>query len=251
MTPDDARARGPAPRAARPVPDRPRRTTTTGTASRRSSSSCATTRLPGDRRARRGLSRTGYYGETPETMARRPADAARRPSGGLRADAPDGLARASGRRWTAAIRGHGAREVRHRHRAPRPRRQASRACPVHDLLGLSADIPPTDFTLGIDEPAVVAERARAGGGLPGAQDQGAAARRDLATLEAVRGVYGGPLRVDANTGWTPEGAGELLPDARAPRRRAHRAAVPGAAASTSCAGSRSARRCRSSPTRAA
>jgi len=32
--------------------------------------------------------------------------------------------------------------------------------PVFQLLGLSAEIPPTDFTLGLDEPAVVAERAR-------------------------------------------------------------------------------------------
>ena len=35
---------------------------------------------------------------------------------------------------------------------------------------------------------------------------------DLATLEAVRAVYGGPIRVDANTGWTPEGALALLPE---------------------------------------
>ena len=32
--------------------------------------------------------------------------------------------------------------------------------PVHALLGLAPAIPPTDFTLGLDEPAVVAERAR-------------------------------------------------------------------------------------------
>ena len=35
---------------------------------------------------------------------------------------------------------------------------------------------------------------------------------DLATLEAVRAVYDGPLRVDANTGWQPEEAVELLPE---------------------------------------
>src|SRR6478752_10163727 len=34
----------------------------------------------------------------------------------------------------------------------------------------------------------------------------------IATLEAVRAVYGGPIRVDANTGWTPEGAVGLLPE---------------------------------------
>src|SRR5262245_45864862 len=32
--------------------------------------------------------------------------------------------------------------------------------PVHRLLGLSTEIPPTDFTLGLDDPSVVAERAR-------------------------------------------------------------------------------------------
>ena len=35
---------------------------------------------------------------------------------------------------------------------------------------------------------------------------------DLATLQAVREVFGGPIRVDANTGWTPEGALTLLPE---------------------------------------
>src|SRR5690349_9596294 len=38
--------------------------------------------------------------------------------------------------------------------------------PVHVLLGLSGDIPPTDFTLGLDAPAVVAERARRAGAFP-------------------------------------------------------------------------------------
>jgi L-alanine-DL-glutamate epimerase-like enolase superfamily enzyme len=34
---------------------------------------------------------------------------------------------------------------------------------------------------------------------------------DIETLEAVRAVFAGPIRVDANTGWTPEGAVALLP----------------------------------------
>ena len=34
---------------------------------------------------------------------------------------------------------------------------------------------------------------------------------DVETLEAVRAVYGGPIRVDANTGWTPAAAAALLP----------------------------------------
>jgi L-alanine-DL-glutamate epimerase-like enolase superfamily enzyme len=69
-------------------------------------------------------------------------------------------------------------------------------------------IPPTDFTLGIDTPAVVAERAPRRD-FPALKAAGGAA--DVETLEAVRAVYDGPIRVDANTGWTPEGALALLP----------------------------------------
>ena len=82
--------------------------------------------------------------------------------------------------------------------------------PVHRLLGLSTDIPPTDFTLGLDEPAVVAERARRAGGFPALKIK-CGGPADIATLEAVRAVYDKPLRVDANTGWTPEIARQLLP----------------------------------------
>ena len=82
--------------------------------------------------------------------------------------------------------------------------------PVYRLLGLSADIPPTDFTLGLDEPGAVAERARRARGFPALKIKvGGVA--DLATLEAVREVYDKPLRVDANTGWTRETAKDLLP----------------------------------------
>lgn len=82
--------------------------------------------------------------------------------------------------------------------------------PVHRLLGLSADIPPTDFTLGLDEPKVVAERARRAGEFPALKIK-VGGPADLATLEAVRAVYDKPIRVDANTGWTPETARQLLP----------------------------------------
>jgi L-alanine-DL-glutamate epimerase-like enolase superfamily enzyme len=83
--------------------------------------------------------------------------------------------------------------------------------PVHRLLGLSADIPPTDFTIGIDEPAVVAERARRAARFPALKIK-LGGQHDLATLEAVRGVFDGPIRVDANTGWTREGALAMLPE---------------------------------------
>ena len=82
--------------------------------------------------------------------------------------------------------------------------------PLYRLLGLSTDIPPTDFTLGLDEPKVVAERARRAGAFPALKIK-VGGPADLATLEAVREVYDKPIRVDANTGWTPEIARALLP----------------------------------------
>ncbi len=81
--------------------------------------------------------------------------------------------------------------------------------PVHALLGLSTAIPPTDFTLGLDEPSVVAQRAQRAGGFPALKIK-VGGPADIATLEAVRAVYDKPIRVDANTGWTPEIARGLL-----------------------------------------
>jgi L-alanine-DL-glutamate epimerase-like enolase superfamily enzyme len=83
--------------------------------------------------------------------------------------------------------------------------------PVHALLGLSPDIPPTDFTIGIDEPAVVAMRAERAAAFPALKIK-VGGPSDIETLEAVRGVYGGPIRVDANTGWVPEEAVALIPE---------------------------------------
>ncbi len=81
---------------------------------------------------------------------------------------------------------------------------------VRELLEMPADRPPTDFTLGIDTPDVVAERARRAADFPALKIK-VGGPSDLATLEAVRSVYDGPIRVDANTGWTLEGASQLLP----------------------------------------
>ena len=82
--------------------------------------------------------------------------------------------------------------------------------PVAELLGVTGDMPPTDFTLGIDAPEVVAERARRAASFPALKIK-VGGPADLATLRAVRAVFDGPLRVDANTGWTPEVARELVP----------------------------------------
>ncbi len=83
--------------------------------------------------------------------------------------------------------------------------------PVHQLLGLPARIPPTDFTIGIDEPAVVAERARRASHFPALKIK-VGGPADLETLGAVREVFDGPIRVDANTAWEPDTAAAMLPE---------------------------------------
>jgi L-Ala-D/L-Glu epimerase len=83
--------------------------------------------------------------------------------------------------------------------------------PVRELIDLPGVIPPTDFTLGIDAPSIVAERARRASDFPALKVK-VGGPDDIETLEAVRSVFAGPIRVDANTGWTPEGALDLLPD---------------------------------------
>jgi L-Ala-D/L-Glu epimerase len=85
------------------------------------------------------------------------------------------------------------------------------AAPLHRFLNLSSQIPPTDFTIGIDTPEVVAERARRAGNFPALKIK-LGGPADLATIEAVRSVYRGPIRVDANTAWLPADAEGLLPD---------------------------------------
>jgi L-alanine-DL-glutamate epimerase-like enolase superfamily enzyme len=148
-----------------------------------------------------------YYGETPETMAvvlPMLLQAVGEPEltpGGLEAAAAA---------MDAAIGGHGAAkcalDIALHDLAGRVL-----GVPVHVLLGLPALIPPTDFTLGIDEPAVVAERAGRAAHFPALKIK-LGGPADLPTLEAVRAAYSGPIRVDANTGWTPEVGRALLPD---------------------------------------
>ncbi len=83
--------------------------------------------------------------------------------------------------------------------------------PVYQLRGLSADLPPTDFTIGIDEPAIVGQRAARAAHFPALKIK-LGGPKDLETLEAVRAVFTGPIRVDANTGWEPEEAVALIPE---------------------------------------
>jgi L-Ala-D/L-Glu epimerase / N-acetyl-D-glutamate racemase len=82
---------------------------------------------------------------------------------------------------------------------------------LHELLGLSPEIPPTDFTLGIDTPDMVGWRASRASRFPALKIK-VGGPADIETLEAVRAVYDGPIRVDANTGWHPDQALAMLPD---------------------------------------
>ncbi len=147
-----------------------------------------------------------FYGETPETMAAVfPLLIA---ALGEPDPSPPGLARA-GERLARAIRWNGAAKCAV-DIALHDLVGKVTGHPIYELLGLSADIPPTDFTLGLDEPTVVAERARRAGAYPALKIK-VGGPADLATLRAVRQVYAKPIRVDANTGWTPETAGALVP----------------------------------------
>lgn len=148
-----------------------------------------------------------FYGEAPETMAVVMPMLA----GAIDGFEPsaDGLV-AAAEAMDRAIRGHGAAkcaiDIALHDLAGKVAGVA-----VHRLLGLSATLPPTDFTIGIDTPEVVAERARRASAFPALKIK-VGGPGDLATLEAVRAVYDGPIRVDANTGWTPEAAVAILPD---------------------------------------
>jgi L-alanine-DL-glutamate epimerase-like enolase superfamily enzyme len=172
-----------------------------------------------DREAgRRGLGEgfpDTYYGENPETMAAvlPLLRAAVEPYvDGLGADLEgtrEALVAAS-RAMDAAIRHHGAAKcgvdiALHDLAARRL------GVPVHEMLGLSAVIPPTDFTIGIDTPEVVGRRAARAARFPALKIK-VGGPADLETLEAVRAVYGGPIRVDANTAWQPEQAVALVPE---------------------------------------
>src|SRR4051812_4133612 len=147
-----------------------------------------------------------YYGETPHTIA-----AVMPLLVGAVGDPEltrDGLAAASAR-MDDAIRGHGAAKCA-LDIALHDLAATAAGLPLYRFLGLSADIPPTDFTVGLDEPAIVAERARRASHFPALKIK-VGGPSDIATLRAVRDVFSGPIRVDANTAWTPADAEALLP----------------------------------------
>ena len=82
--------------------------------------------------------------------------------------------------------------------------------PLWRLLGLSRDLPPTSYTIGIDSLDGTRDRARRARGYRVLKVKVGGAE-DLERLAAVREESPVPLRVDANEGWTLESARELLP----------------------------------------
>jgi L-alanine-DL-glutamate epimerase-like enolase superfamily enzyme len=82
--------------------------------------------------------------------------------------------------------------------------------PLYELLGVDPGAtPPTSFTIGMDTPEVIAAKVEEASDYEilkikmGSDD-------DRKILEAVRDVTDRPLRVDANEGWSLEGAVERL-----------------------------------------
>ena len=82
--------------------------------------------------------------------------------------------------------------------------------PLYELLGIDPTAtPPTSYTIGMDTPEVIAEKVKEASDYEilkikmGSDD-------DRQILETVRDITDRPLRVDANEGWTLEGAVERL-----------------------------------------
>ena len=154
-----------------------------------------------------------YYGETLETMSVvLPLLLAAIAAGDLEMDSTNGAARLEqiGDRFDATIAHHGAAKCAI-DMAIHDLVGKRLGLPVYRLLGLSPAIGPTDFTIGLDDPEVVAARAARAVRFPALKIK-LGGPSDLETLEAVRRVFGGPIRVDANTAWTPEQGARLIPD---------------------------------------
>ncbi|MGB5159716.1 MAG: dipeptide epimerase [Thermoanaerobaculia bacterium] len=82
--------------------------------------------------------------------------------------------------------------------------------PLYELMGIDPrQAPVTSFTIGMDTPEVVEAKVREAGEYEVLKIK-MGSDEDRQILEAVRGVTDRPLRVDANEGWTLEGAQSRL-----------------------------------------
>lgn len=82
--------------------------------------------------------------------------------------------------------------------------------PVYKLLGLNpAHTPHTSFTIGIDTPAQMAQKALVAKDYPILKIK-VGTKHDLDILKAIREVSTAIIRVDANAGWTPKEAIKMI-----------------------------------------
>jgi L-alanine-DL-glutamate epimerase-like enolase superfamily enzyme len=156
----------------------------------------------GSRVARGEASPDPFFGETAESI-----EADVRGALSLLPDDPSDLAMLRARLDSRFPRGGGAAcalDILAHDRAA----QAA-GVPLRTFLGLApAEAPPTSFTIGIAEPAVMAARAAA------ARAQGFDVLKvklghgddDVEVLERIRAVFGGTIRVDPNAAWTADEA---------------------------------------------
>ena len=176
-----------------------------------------------------------YYGETVGTVGvvraapggrhRHPRGAAheRRQRHGLAV----GGEPAHGRSHRSSRRGQGGP----RYRTPRPRRPRAWAAALA-AAGHARGGPADRLLPGHRHPRGGGRTGQPRDELPDAQDQGRRAERPRPRSRRCARSIAGPLRVDANTGWSARGRRPAHPGAGAPGRRAHRAALPGSPAAT-------------------
>jgi L-alanine-DL-glutamate epimerase-like enolase superfamily enzyme len=82
--------------------------------------------------------------------------------------------------------------------------------PLYKLFGLNPKkLPLTSFTIGMDEPEVMAEQAKASGHPILKIKLGS--EKDEAMLASIRKVTNAKLRVDANAGWSRDHALQIIP----------------------------------------
>lgn len=82
--------------------------------------------------------------------------------------------------------------------------------PLYTLLGLNPKKTPlTSFTIGIDTPEEMAKKAQLARNYPILKIK-VGTKNDLDNIKAIRDVTNATLRVDANTGWTPKEAIQMI-----------------------------------------
>jgi L-alanine-DL-glutamate epimerase-like enolase superfamily enzyme len=82
--------------------------------------------------------------------------------------------------------------------------------PLYEILGLDPSAAPrTSFTIGIDSPEVMAEKAKAATQYPILKVK-VGTDRDVENLEAIRFVSTAGIRIDANEAWSPKQAVKMI-----------------------------------------